>query len=114
MGRGCSHRRLLRMLVCLGIAAGMPAWVDAQPVAARKPEGTFTPFTPPAFTTTEDRPLPIDLPTALQLAGVQPIDVALAAERVRLASAQLSRARAAWLPTVYVGVDYFRHDGEIQ
>jgi outer membrane protein TolC len=101
------------MLICLGVAAGVPASVGAQP-AAHRTDGTFTPFTPPTLPTTEDRPLPIDLPTALQLAGVQPIDVALATERVRLASAQLSRARAAWLPTIYVGVDYYRHDGEIQ
>src|SRR6266849_5080669 len=61
-----------------------------------------------------DRPLPINLPTALQLANVRPIDVAVASERIRLAVAALERAQVLWLPTVYAGVDYFRHDGQIQ
>jgi outer membrane protein TolC len=50
----------------------------------------------------------------LQLAGVRPIDIALASERIRFAAAQLDRAQVLWLPTVYLGVDYFRHDGQIQ
>src|SRR5437868_620799 len=71
------------------------------------------PVTTPA-PTPSDRPLPINLPTALQLAGVRPIDIGLASERIRLAAAQLERAQVLWLPTVYLGVDYFRHDGQIQ
>jgi outer membrane protein TolC len=61
-----------------------------------------------------DTPLRINLPTALRLAHVAPIDIALASERIRAAAAQLERAQALWLPTVLVGVDYFRHDGQIQ
>src|SRR5205807_9044951 len=64
--------------------------------------------------TASDKPLPINLPTALRLAGVQPIDIGLASERIRLAAAQLERAQVLWLPTVYLGTDYFRHDGQIQ
>jgi outer membrane protein TolC len=58
--------------------------------------------------------LPINLPTALQLANTQPLDVQLALERVRGATAALSQAQALWLPTVTVGADYQRHDGQIQ
>src|SRR5262249_7806118 len=61
-----------------------------------------------------DAALPINLATALQLADARAIDVALAAERVQAAAAQLQRARALWLPTVLLGTDYFRHDGQIQ
>jgi outer membrane protein TolC len=61
-----------------------------------------------------DRPLPINLPTALQLANVRPLDIALASQRIRLAAAELERARVLWLPTVYLGPDYFRHDGQQQ
>jgi outer membrane protein TolC len=50
----------------------------------------------------------------MQLAGVRPIEVALASERIRAAAAQLERAQVLWLPTVLMGVDYFRHDGQIQ
>jgi outer membrane protein TolC len=61
-----------------------------------------------------DKPLPINLPTALQLANVRPLDIALASERIRVAAAQLERAQVLWLPTIYLGTDYFRHDGQIQ
>jgi outer membrane protein TolC len=50
----------------------------------------------------------------LQLAGVRPIDIGLACERIRIAAAELERAQVLWLPTVYLGIDYYRHDGQIQ
>jgi outer membrane protein TolC len=56
----------------------------------------------------------ITLAAALALAGTQSIDVQVAAERVRIAYAALSRARTAWLPTLYLGADYARQDGRIQ
>lgn len=62
----------------------------------------------------QEKALKITLPTALRLAGASPLDVALAEERVRAASAQVERTQALWLPTLYLGADYFRHDGRIQ
>jgi outer membrane protein TolC len=62
----------------------------------------------------DDRPLPINLPAALKLAGARPIDVEVAARRIDLAAAQLEQAQVLWLPTVVLGADYFRHDGKIQ
>src|SRR5262249_14731515 len=56
----------------------------------------------------------INLPTALQLAQARPIDIALAQARLQAAQAQQQRARALWLPTIYTGLDYARHDGQIQ
>jgi outer membrane protein TolC len=50
----------------------------------------------------------------MQLAGVRPIDIALASERIQVAEAQRQRADVLWLPTVLLGGDYFRHDGQIQ
>jgi outer membrane protein TolC len=79
------------------------AIINPSPVAIAPPEPA------PA-----DKPLPINLPTAMQLAGVRPIDIGLASERLRLAAAQLERAQVLWLPTIFLGVDYFRHDGQIQ
>lgn len=62
-----------------------------------------------------DRPtLPINLATALQLANAQPLDIALASQRVETALAALDRANVLWLPTIYLGVDYARHDGQLQ
>ncbi len=57
---------------------------------------------------------PITLPAALALSNATPLDVRIAGERVRVASAQLERARVQWLPNVTLGADYFRHDGQIQ
>jgi outer membrane protein TolC len=71
------------------------------------------PVAPPTPTPC-DKPLPINLPTALQLANIRPIDIALASERIRVEAAALERAQVLWLPTVLLGVDYFRHDGQIQ
>jgi outer membrane protein TolC len=76
-------------------------------------EGPPVPIAAPLLTPC-DKPLPINLPTALSLAGARPIDVALASERIQFAVAQLQRANVLWLPTIQAGVDYFRHDGRIQ
>jgi outer membrane protein TolC len=54
------------------------------------------------------------LPTALGLANARAIDIALASQRVQVAAAELERAKVLWLPTVYLGADYYRHDGQIQ
>src|SRR5438445_8938099 len=60
------------------------------------------------------RPLPINLPTALRLAEVSPLDIAIAGQRLEVAAAQLDRANRLWLPTIFLGADYFRHDGQLQ
>lgn len=71
------------------------------------------PGAPPAVLDGE-KPLPISLPSALQLADVQPIDIAIAAQQLQVAAAQLEQANVTWLPTIYLGTDYSRHDGTIQ
>ncbi len=62
----------------------------------------------------QGKPLPINLPTALALTNANPIDIQIADERLRTASAQHERAKALWLPNIALGVDYYRHDGQIQ
>ena len=57
---------------------------------------------------------PIDLPTALKLAGVQNLDVQIARERLREAEAQRDTAIYNFFPWVTPGVGYRRHDGRIQ
>ena len=61
---------------------------------------------------TADRPYPITLPTALALAQVEPIDIQIAQQRLQQALAQEERASVLWLPHVYLGVGYNRHDGQ--
>src|SRR5438093_936423 len=54
-----------------------------------------------------DRILPINLGSALQLAGARPLDIDIAVQRTQIAAAELDRAKTLWLPTLYVGIDYF-------
>src|SRR5262245_4884656 len=74
---------------------------------------------PPSLTKAPTLPvgqtaLPINLPTALQLANAQAIDIQVASQRIEVAAAQLQRAQSLWLPTIFIGPDYYRHDGQIQ
>jgi outer membrane protein TolC len=57
------------------------------------------------------RGLPINLATAMQLAGVQPLDIAAAVALVEQAVALQLQAQALWIPNINGGVAYFRHDG---
>ena len=57
---------------------------------------------------------PIDLPTALRLAGAQNLDVQLARERLREAQAAHDTALYNFFPWLTPGVGYRRHDGRIQ
>jgi outer membrane protein TolC len=86
-----------------------PAPVLARPQTA--PAGPAVSFPAPA-PGPDDKPLPINLPTALKLANARPIDIGLASERIRAAMAQLQQAKVLWLPTIYLGLDYFRYDGQ--
>jgi outer membrane protein TolC len=113
---------LLTASLTIGHARGEKPFDDRSPHGAAAAE-VSAPVTPPfeglRLPTTDaanpgSKPYPINLPTALHLAGVDPLDIALATERLRAASARLERARVLWLPTINVGVDYFRHDGRIQ
>jgi len=57
---------------------------------------------------------PIDLPAALRLAGARDLDVAIARARVRAAAADVTHARALWLPSIFIGPNWIRHDGQVQ
>ncbi|GAC1451044.1 MAG: hypothetical protein NVSMB9_35870 [Isosphaeraceae bacterium] len=57
---------------------------------------------------------PIDLPDALRLAGARDLDTAIARERVCQALAELQKARVQWLPSIYLGPNWIRHDGQAQ
>lgn len=85
------------------------------PVAATQPG--VVPSPPPSRDASiegYDKPLPINLPTALQLANARPLDIALASQRIQVSLAALDRANVLWLPSLYLGGDYYRHDGQLQ
>jgi hypothetical protein len=58
-----------------------------------------------------DRPLPINLATALRLADARPLVIEAARAAVETEYGLYEQARVLWLPSVYAGVDYQRHDG---
>ena len=92
------------------IPAALLAQEAASPQSAEMPP--FLPGAPAPLA--GDRPLPINLPTALQLAHARAVDIAAAAERTRAAAAALEQAQVLWLPTITLGGDYNRHDGQVQ
>jgi len=57
---------------------------------------------------------PIDLPTALRLAGAQNLDVQIAREKVREAQANHQSAVAQFFPWISAGIAYRQHDGNAQ
>jgi outer membrane protein TolC len=64
--------------------------------------------------TLEQKPLPINLPTALRLLNARAWDISIASQSVRAAAAQLQQANVLWLPSLWSGADYQHHDGSIQ
>jgi len=57
---------------------------------------------------------PINLPTALRLAGAESWNVQLAEERITEAYARHEKAKVMWIPSLNAGIGYTKHDGQIQ
>jgi outer membrane protein TolC len=57
---------------------------------------------------------PLDLGTAIALVAGQNPQVGFARWRIEEAYAQLSQAEVLWLPTIQAGLNYNRHDGNLQ
>ncbi len=57
---------------------------------------------------------PLNLTTALQLAGGNNLQIALAGERIREAISKLNAAEVMWLPSLNAGVGFNSHTGKIQ
>jgi len=104
--------------------AQSPAAVELQPAieppavqqAAYQPAVTaIEPLPPAAGAAGGERPgLPIDFATALGLTAGQNPRVALAQAQVQQAYAQYSAARVLWLPSIRTGMNYNKHEGQIQ
>lgn len=114
-----THNAVQRASAESPIAAGSldakEAFAEALPIpvppAEAEGSGEPQPLAPEdAFT----KKYPIDLVTALRLAGGKSWDVQLAVEKVRQAYTDLDAAKVLWLPSLLVGVGYTKHDGQIQ
>jgi outer membrane protein TolC len=84
----------------------VPAALPVQQDAASLPK--------PPSQEPQDHPLPINLLNALQLANVRAVDIGAASARMKVAAASLEGAQVLWLPSITIGGDYNRHDGNIQ
>jgi outer membrane protein TolC len=67
-----------------------------------------------AAQTSDTNALPIDLATALRLAGAQNLDIQIARENYKEAQAKHDSAVEQFFPWVSLGVGYHRRDGVAQ
>lgn len=86
--------------------APLPLEADSLPTSA-------DPIAPPAIPVDESG-YPINLATAVHLAGGESLAVALAREQTREAASRVQAAEALWLPSIRVGMNYNKHEGVIQ
>ncbi len=111
----------------LGLGCAQPPVVSGQPLAAtRSVPATGAVTVPAPERATEGvvrasynpegvgQPIPINLDTVLRLAEEKNSRIELARERVNESLLESQLASRAWLPQVYAGVGYFRHEGGIQ
>ena len=87
--------------------------------ATRRGDSGATPAPPPRLPVdTELIPgrvvEPIDLANALRLAGARNLDIAVTRQQIFAATADLTAARALWLPSLFYGPRWYLSDGQIQ
>jgi outer membrane protein TolC len=100
-------------------AAPLPSTPRVPDSAASTDESGATPAPPPRLpvdtTLIPGRAVePIDLANALKLTGARELDIAIARQRILQAAADLTQARALWLPSLFYGPSWYRSDGQIQ
>ena len=95
------------------IPAPQPGPQQFSPAPVRNQDGQAVSI-PAAVPAATDRPLAINLATALYLSNARPLVIAFAQNSVEQAAAQLQRARVLWLPNLNAGVGYYHHVGEDQ
>jgi outer membrane protein TolC len=124
--RRMRDRRWRSWIAPLLILAARPVWAQGPPIPPAIPDNlapmpstlnlemTSTPSMPIPESPGGQAGTPINLATAMQLAGVRPLDIAAATAGVEQSLGLLIQARALKLPTLSGGVDYLRHDGNAQ
>jgi len=78
------------------------------------PEVLSAPLPAPSSAGLPGETYPLDLPTALGLAGANNLQIAFSAERVRQALARMDQADLIWVPSINAGVIYNNHAGRLQ
>lgn len=91
-----------RVLICISLVFTPTVFADPPPIAY----GIFTSVAKSVY--------PIDLTTVLRLAASDSPTIAIARARYREALARQDQAELLWLPTLGLGTNYLRHDGNTQ
>jgi outer membrane protein TolC len=93
------------------VEPGAPLTALSMPVITRAADSE--PAGPPAAEA-QRRAVPISMDTVLRLTGDQNKQITIAREKVREATVDKDIADLGWLPAIYVGSAYWRHEGGIQ
>jgi outer membrane protein TolC len=114
-----SANRGARALAVLGLFGIATAALSADPMplpkdADAKADVKLTPLEPPPGTILKPGECPIDLGTALRLAGVENPELLLARQRVVEATAARQYAAVQILPNINAGTNYDAHIGPLQ
>ncbi len=108
---GCAQSRLMTASTPAAVRGQAPAELPlprAEAPPAAPAEAAAVPPAPAA------KALPINLDTVLRLAQDQNGQVSIARAKLDEAFAQKDVAALAWLPDLWVGTSYYRHEGGIQ
>lgn len=76
--------------------------------------GTLAKVNAPEATIDSDTIEPIDWLTVIRLSGERDLDIGIARERLGMALAELEESRTLLLPSLYLGPNWIRHDGQAQ
>lgn len=104
----------LRLTIYVALLASLNPVNGLAQVTNATPSSALTNASPGALQTTNESVYPIDLPTALRLAGARNLDVQIARERLNEAQAGKQSAVEQFFPWVAPGISYHRRDGVAQ
>jgi outer membrane protein TolC len=93
-----------------------PARAPVTQLPASEPVASTPPIPIPEHPAEPEKPtvLPVSLDTVFHLAEEQNLQIGMVREKLRQAYAEKNLAAARWLPDLWVGTAYYRHEGGIQ
>lgn len=110
-----SLRPVKPSLTPLAVAAEESSKLQIAPEIGNKGQfGALTRPETPEATIDSDLIEPIDWLTVIRLSGERDLDIGIARERLGMALAELQESKTLLLPSLYLGPNWIRHDGQAQ
>ena len=110
-----SLRPVKPSLTPLAVAAEESSKLQIAPEIGDKGQfGALTRPETPEATIDSDLIEPIDWLTVIRLSGERDLDIGIARERLGMALAELQESKTLLLPSLYLGPNWIRHDGQAQ